>query len=122
MFWVIRNLRYMETPEMQRTLSSRRQAVVLSLGLVATGLMAVQPARAQDPAPAATNTRYRVLVPTLEKKGTVRPDFGKKVADLIAKSITALPTHQPVPPNEMKEALKKYKLVEADLDCIKDRQ
>lgn len=106
---------------MQRTLSSRRQAVVLSLALVATGLMAVQPVGAQDPSP-PTNTRYRVLVPSLEKKGTVRPDFGKKVADLIAKSILALPTHQPVPANEMKDALKKYKLNEADLDCIKDRQ
>lgn len=107
---------------MQRTLISRRRIKVLSLVMAATGLVAVAPVSAQDPAPAATNTRYRVLVPMLERKGAVRPDFGKKVAELVAKSITALPTHSPVPASELKEALRKYKLNEAELDCIKDRQ
>lgn len=108
---------------MLHTLTSRRHIAVVSIVMVATGLVTVQPLRGQaPPAPTATNTRYRVLVPTLEHKGTVRPDFGKKVADLIAKSITTLPTHTPVSAAEMKDALKRYKLNEAELDCIKNRQ
>ncbi|HUP89102.1 MAG TPA: tetratricopeptide repeat protein [Longimicrobiales bacterium] len=107
---------------MQRTLTNRRQAVLLSLAMVATGFVGVQPLKAQDPAPAASTDRYRVLVPMLERKGAVRPDFGKKVAEAIAKQIGGLRTHTPVPAAEVKEALRKYKLKEEELDCIKDRQ
>lgn len=106
---------------MQRTLTNRRRTVALSLVImVATGFVSVQQVRAQDPAP--STSRMRVLVPMLERKGTVPPDFGKKVADEVAKSISSLPRHVPVAKTEVKEALKKYKLKEEELDCIKDRQ
>jgi len=95
----------------------------LSLLLVATGFVAVQPVGAQDPAPAQPNaSRYRVLVPSLERKGEVRADFGKKVAEIVAKSIEKLPTHIPVESKEVKESLRKFKLKEEELDCIKSRQ
>lgn len=107
---------------MQRTLTNRRRAVLLSLAMVATGFVGVPSVKAQDPAPAPSTDRYRVLVPMLERKGEVRPDFGKKVAEAVAKSISQLRTHAPVPASEVKEALRKYKLKEEELDCIKDRQ
>ena len=106
---------------MQRTQTNRRLTVALSLLLVATGFVTVQQVQAQDPAPTSTS-RYRVLVPMLERKGTVPADFGKKIAEAVAKSIASLPTHTPVASSEFKESLKKYKLKEEDLDCIKDRQ
>lgn len=108
---------------MQRTLTNRRRTTVFSLILVATGFVAVQPVKAQDPAPAQpSSNRYRVLVPMLERKGTAPANFGKKVAENIAKSIERLPTHQPVEAKEVKESLRKFKLKEQELDCIKNRQ
>ena len=105
---------------MHRTQTNRRQIVALSLVLVATGFVAVQPVRAQDPAPSAN--RYRVLVPILERKGGVPADFGKKTSAAVAKLVATLPTHTPVENKELKDALRKYKLKEEDLDCIKERQ
>jgi tetratricopeptide (TPR) repeat protein len=91
--------------------------------MCAIGFVAVQPVRAQDPAPAQpTASRYRVLIPMLERKGEVRADFGKKVAELVGKSIERLPTHTPVSAKEVKESLRKFKLKEDELDCIKNRQ
>ena len=91
--------------------------------MVGTGFVTVQPVMAQDPAPAQqSSSRYRVLVPMLEVKGTAKPDFGKKVAENVAKSIATLPTHEPVSAKEIKDALKKYGLKENELDCIKSRQ
>lgn len=108
---------------MQRTRTNRRRNSVLSLLLVATGFVAVQPVRAQDPAPAQpSSSRYRVLVPQLERKGAVPANFGKKVAEGVMKSIEKLPTHSPVEAKEVKESLRKFKLKEEELDCIKNRQ
>lgn len=108
---------------MQRTLTNRRRIFSLGLVMVATGFVAVQPVRAQDPAPdGPTSSRYRVLIPMLERKGDVRADFGKKVAEIVAKSIEKLPTHTPVESKEFKESLRKFKLKEDELDCIKNRQ
>lgn len=108
---------------MQRTLTNRRRVAVFSLVLAATGFVAVQPAWAQDPAPAQPSTsRYRVLVPSLERKGEVPANFGKKTAEIVAKSIEKLPTHTAVDSKEVKDALKRFKLKEEELDCIKDRQ
>lgn len=106
---------------MQRTLTSRRRTVLLSLAMVATGLVGVLPVRAQN-APVAGSDPYRVLVPMFERKGEAKADFAKKVAEAVAKSLSALPTHKPVPSSEVKETLRKYKLKEEELDCIKDRQ
>ena len=107
---------------MQRTFTTRRRTVALSLAIAATGLASALPLAAQEPAPAASSSRFRVLVPTLERRGDARSDFGKKVAEQIAKSINTLPTHQPVESKEFKDALKKYKIPENELDCIKARQ
>lgn len=107
---------------MQRTLTNRRLSAVLSLLMVGTGFVTVSPAMGQDPAPQATSSKYRVLVPMLERKGEIRADFGKKVAENVAKSIGRLPTHEPVEAKELKDALKRFKLKEDELDCIKSRQ
>lgn len=107
---------------MQRTFLSRRRTVAVSLVIAATGLVAALPLAAQEPAPAASNTRFRVLVPTLERRGEAKADFGKKVAEQVAKSINGLPTHIPVEAKEVKESLRKYKIKEEELDCIKSRQ
>jgi tetratricopeptide (TPR) repeat protein len=115
-------LRIVEIPEMQRTFTPRRRTVALSLVIAATGLVSALPLAAQEPAPAASSNRFRVLVPTLERRGEARADFGKKVAEQVAKSIQGLPTHQPVEAKELKEALRKYKIKEEELDCIKSRQ
>ena len=107
---------------MQRTFTTRRPTVALSLIIAATGLFQALPLAAQEPAPAASSSRYRVLVPTLERRGDARADFGKKVAEQVAKSINGLPTHIPVEKKEVSEALRKYKIKEEELDCIKSRQ
>jgi tetratricopeptide (TPR) repeat protein len=111
-----------EILEMQRTFTTRRPTVALSLIIAATGLFQALPLAAQEPAPAASSSRYRVLVPTLERRGDARADFGKKVAEQVAKSINGLPTHIPVEKKEVSEALRKYKIKEEELDCIKSRQ
>lgn len=106
---------------MQRT-TNRRRTAVLSLILAGAGFVTVQPVLAQDPAPAQSSNRYRVLVPQLERQGNARSDFGKKIAESVQKMIQKLPTHEPVASNELKDALKKFKLKEDELDCIKNRQ
>jgi tetratricopeptide (TPR) repeat protein len=111
-----------EIQEMQRTFTARRRTVALSLTIAVTGLVAALPLAAQDPAPSPSSNRFRVLVPTLERRGEARGDFGKKVAEQVAKQISGLPTHQPVEAKEVKEALRKYKIKEEELDCIKSRQ
>ena len=107
---------------MQRKFTTRRRTVALSLTLAAMGLFQALPLAAQEPAPAASSSRFRVLVPTLERRGQARADFGKKVAEQVAKSISGLATHIPVENKEVKDALRKYKIKEDELDCIKSRQ
>ena len=107
---------------MQRQFNTRRRTVALSLVIAATGLVTALPVVAQEPAPAASSSRFRVLVPTLEARGGAKSDFGKKVAEQVAKQINTLPTHIPVENKEVKDALRKYKIDEKDLDCIKARQ
>ena len=107
---------------MQRTFTDRRRTVALSLIIAATGLVPALPLAAQEPAPAASSSRFRVLVPTLERRGAAKADFGKKVAEQISKQIAGLPTHVPVETKEVKDALRKYKIKEDELDCIKSRQ
>jgi tetratricopeptide (TPR) repeat protein len=114
--------RNVEIQEMQRNSTNRRQTVALSLVIAVTGLVPALPLAAQEPAPAASSSRFRVLVPTLERRGAARADFGKKVAEQVAKQINSLPTHMPVDAKEVKESLRKYKIKEEELDCIKARQ
>ena len=111
-----------EILEMQRQFNIRRQTIAHSLIIAATGLVTALPLAAQEPAPAASSSRFRVLVPRLEARGAVKGDFEKKVADQVAKQINQLPTHIPVEAKEVKEALRKFKIDEKELDCIKARQ
>lgn len=108
---------------MQRTSTNRRLSAILSLLIVGTGFVTVQPVLAQDPAPdQPSSSRYRVLVPTLEVTGNAKRNFAEDVAENVAESISNLPTHEPVEEKELKAALKRFKLKEEDLDCIKSRQ
>lgn len=107
---------------MQRTFTNRRRTVALSLIIAATALVPALPLAAQEPAPAASSSRFRVLVPTLERRGAAKESFAEDVAEEVAKSIARLPTHSPVEEKEVKDALRKYKIKESELDCIKSRQ
>ncbi|MBI4408625.1 MAG: tetratricopeptide repeat protein [Gemmatimonadetes bacterium] len=66
--------------------------------------------------------RFRVLIPALEREGSVKPDFGKAVAEDMRKLINSLATHAPVEKKDFQDALRKFKLKEEELDCIKSRQ
>ena len=107
---------------MQRQFNTRRQSVALSLVIAATGLVTALPLAAQEPAPAASSSRFRVLVPTPEIRAGAKADFGKKVAEQMIKQISQLPTHIPVDMKEYRAAIKKYGLKEEEVDCIKARQ
>src|SRR5688572_7579561 len=95
--------------QMQRLFTIRRRTVALSFAIAAIGFASALPLAAQEPAPAATNSKFRVLVPTLEERGEVRGDFGKKVAEQVVKRIEQLATHTPVESKELRESLRKYK-------------
>ena len=114
--------RNVEIQQMQRTFNNWRRTVALSLTIAATALVSASSLAAQDPAPAASGSRFRVLVPALEKSGQVKGDFAKKVSELVARQINDLATHVPVEQKEFRDALKKYGLKENELDCIKSRQ
>ncbi len=109
---------------MQLRRNHRRLALVAAFGLGAAGLAPVAPARAQEPTQQAqTGGRMRILIPnSLEHAQGVDDSYGKKVADGLRQAIDKLPTHTSVPTSEVKDNLKKYKIKESDLDCIKSRQ
>ncbi|HEX6939382.1 MAG TPA: tetratricopeptide repeat protein [Longimicrobiales bacterium] len=101
---------------MVHTRSNRQLTLILALGLMAGGLVLASPAAAQE--------RFRVLVPkSLAREGDVDDDFGEDVTDELRKLIDELPTHTPVDKDEIKAALKQYKLDDDDLmNCITARQ
>lgn len=101
----------------------RRLALLVALGLGAAGFSVGTPAQAQDPAqPAQTGNRYKVLIPTLEHPKGVDDGFGKLTAESLRKGIDKLATHASVSKDELRESLRKFKIDEKDLDCIKSRQ
>ncbi len=106
---------------MQLRRIERRLALVVMFGLGAAGLTLGTPAQAQEPA-AQTGSRMRILVPSLEHAKGVDDAFGKNVAEALRRQIDKLPTHVSVPKDELKESLRKFKIDEKDLDCIKSRQ
>lgn len=107
---------------MQLRRNHRRLALVAAFGLGAAVAFAA-PAQAQEAAQQPqVGGRMRILIPTLEHPANADAGFGKKVADLLRTSIDKLPRHTPVPANEIKDALKKYKIDEKAMDCIKSRQ
>lgn len=101
----------------------RACAVVLGLS-AAGGLALAGPAQAQQSSSSQpqTGSRYQVLVPVPEHPDGTDDDFGKDMADQLRKSIDKLPRHVSVSKDELKDNLRKYKLKEEELDCIKARQ
>lgn len=97
----------------------RRLAVVVAFGLGAAGLIS-SPAQAQEQS--QTGSRYRVLIPTLEHPKGSDDSFGKTTAEALRKQIDGLPTHVSISKEELKDNLRKFKIDEKDLDCVKSRQ
>src|SRR5688572_25236784 len=110
---------------MQHTFKNRHLSRTLAtVGVVAATWLAASPAAAQEQ-PASTSqtgSRYRVLVPKLEIRPGANEKFGNQLADALRKDIDKLATHQSVDKKELSESLKKFKLKEDELDCIKARQ
>ncbi|HEX9106556.1 MAG TPA: hypothetical protein VF832_05000, partial [Longimicrobiales bacterium] len=100
-----------------------RRLAVIALGLSAAGLVLTPPVRAQEPTQQTqSGGRMRILIPNLEHPKGVDDSFGKTVVDNLRKSIDKLPTHVSVSKDEVKDQLRKFKIDEKDLDCIKARQ
>ena len=79
-------------------------------------LMTATPALAQD------GGRFRVLVPNLEPQNGARGDFGEDVADELRDLIDDMPTHAPVEDDEVRTALRRFRIDEDELDCVRSRQ
>src|SRR5688500_10095575 len=79
-------------------------------------LMTATPALAQD------GGRFRVLVPNLEPQNGARGDFGEDVADELRGLIDDMPTHAPVEDDEVRTALRRFRIDEDELDCVRSRQ
>jgi tetratricopeptide (TPR) repeat protein len=88
----------------------RRAALCLVLAGVASSAF-VAPVQAQ------ASSRFRVLVPALEGHKS-----GGKVAELVRKSIDQMATHIAIPEKEVKTAVKKLGVKEAEMECLKYRQ
>ncbi len=100
-----------------------RRLAVIAFGLGAAGLALVAPVRAQEPTTQTqTGGRMRILIPNLEHPKGIDDGFGKKLAESLRTAIDKMPTHVSVSKDELKENLRKFKIDEKDLDCIKSRQ
>lgn len=103
---------------MQRRQPFWRRALAATLLLGAAGM----PAVAQELPAAATGSRFKVLVPTLEKiSPDVKGNFGKDVSEALRKLIDRMPRHESVQKKEMETSLKKFGLKDP-LTCIQTRQ
>src|SRR5690606_8559319 len=102
---------------MEPTRANWRHIVAPAVGIVAAiTLFAATPA-------AHAQSRFRVLVPALKAEGGAKENFGKDVADRLRKSLNDMATHAAVERNDLRTALRQYKLKEADLvDCVIARQ
>ncbi|MBI4539679.1 MAG: tetratricopeptide repeat protein [Gemmatimonadetes bacterium] len=103
-------------------MDGRRKQTPLTIALalaVALPLATPTATRAQGQ---EASRRFRVLVPNLEPQGEVDKKFGEKVAGQLRELIDQLATHQAVDDKEVKQALRKFKLKEEDLNCIRARQ
>lgn len=91
-----------------------RFATGVAVALLA--LVAATPAEAQE------GGRYRVLVPNLEPQNGARSDFGEDVADELRDLIEEMPTHSPVEDDDVRAALRRFRIDEDELDCVRSRQ
>jgi tetratricopeptide (TPR) repeat protein len=101
---------------MERRQPNWRRALAASVVFGVAGL----PAIAQEQ-PASNGSRFKVLVPTLEKLDG-KSGIGKDIAVEVRKLIDQMPRHESVGKKEMEEAMKKYGLKEESLGCIPARQ
>lgn len=80
------------------------------------GVAFAMPASAQD------GGRFRVLVPNLEAQQGANERFGRDVADELRDMIDDMPTHAPVEERAVRDALRRFRIDEDDLDCVRSRQ
>ena len=88
-------------------------------GGIAVALVALTVA---SPVTAQEGGRYRVLVPNLEPQGGANARFGENVAEQLRDMIDDMPTHAPVTESEVRTALRRFRIDEDDLDCVRARQ
>lgn len=74
------------------------------------------------PATAQEGSRYRVLVPNLEPQQRADADFGEDVANELRDMMEEMATHEPVAEREVRDALRRFRIDEDDLDCVRARQ
>ncbi|HEX6588579.1 MAG TPA: tetratricopeptide repeat protein [Longimicrobiales bacterium] len=74
------------------------------------------------PVEAQEGGRYRVLVPNLEPQNGARANFGEDVADELRDLINDMNTHAPVEDDEVRTALRRFRIDEDELDCVRSRQ
>lgn len=86
---------------------------------VTVALMALVTA---TPVDAQEGGRYRVLVPNLEPQNGARANFGEDVAEELRDLINDMNTHAPVEESEVRSALRRFRIDEDDLDCVRSRQ
>ena len=91
-----------------------RFAIGATVALLA--LVSATPAEAQD------GGRFRVLVPNLEPQNGARANFGEDVADELRDMINDMATHAPVEDDEVRSALRRFRIDEDELDCVRSRQ
>src|SRR5688500_13675496 len=90
----------------------------LAATLVFTTAATLTAAAQEQPVSAS---KFKVLVPMLEKRGTGK-DIGKDVAEELRKLIARMPRHEPIEKKELSDAFRKYQLKESEMDCIRNRQ
>lgn len=91
-----------------------RFAAALAAALAAPGI--VTPLAAQE------GGRYSVLVPNLEAQNNANRGWGEDVAEELRDLIDDMPTHQPVDDDEVEGALRRFRIDEDELDCVRSRQ
>jgi len=79
-------------------------------------------ARAPHVAAQQASSRFKVLVPDLQPQGDANDDFGKDLAKDLRGLINNMATHQPVSRDDIKDALKQFKMDMEDLNCVRTRQ
>src|SRR5262245_19319462 len=114
-----RERRDLETPQMERRLPGRPNALAATLIFGALGTM---PLAAQEAPAGSTSDRYKVLIPSIERAPEAKGNFGKDLAEELRKLIVKMPRHQPVDKKEMQEAIRKFQLKEDEMTCIQNMQ
>jgi tetratricopeptide (TPR) repeat protein len=107
----------MENREMARSFNPGH--TVLGVTLLAGALLvgSAVPAAAQE-----VSGRMRVLVPAFVGADGKSTRTGERLADQVRRAINQLPTHAPTESKDIRDALRKFQLREADMDCVKWRQ